>query len=542
LKDATSILDLACGNGTMAIGFAQANPNCHIVGIDYAPENIRVAKEAAEILGVADRCTFVCAPVYDFATHQMDAGLPALVTMHGPFNGVFIGEFLEHIANVSGFLNSLHALVGIGTRVCASMPAGAYSEIAARDMPIKKGHVHHFRPDDLGALFRDQENAVTQYLEAGLSPRWSLIGTWVVAYDVTTNPIGERPIAQRLLTTRPYSALSVGIIAESAIDLRRCLMSVWPIADEIVIGDTGAKEGELEALCQEFNHIRIVPVGDVHALRGGFSEARNTVLKAAKGEWFFWIDTDEVAVRPESLHRYLEGSVFNGYALKQNHLMLDSPKTFDTPVRIFRRLPSIEFYGCIHEQPQMGDCNGDITPALQLDDLQIAHVHGYLTESIRRQKCLQRNLPLLARDQQVFPDRRLGKVLVIRDFLNLAQWEVEEAGGVLTARVKERLQGAVAMFEKHFADPADKYHALARPFYEAALKHVAGAFEAEFSFGAQQNGLQGRPKPERVWVRNQEQLQALLARRMAEWTKPMQPDPIDVNPIVAADVQHAVPV
>jgi hypothetical protein len=223
--------------------------------------------------------------------------------------------------------------------------------------------------------------------------------------------------------------------------------------------------------------------------------------------------------------------VFNGYALKQNHLMLDSPRTFDTPVRVFRKQPAIQFYGCVHEQPQMGDCNGDIIPALQLSDAEIAHVLGYLTEEIRRSKCLTRNLPLVIQDQAVFPDRRLGKLLLLRDFLNLATWETEANGGKLTDTAKSRLQQCVGLFEKHFSDPADKYHALGRPFYEAALKHVNGSLEVQFSFGAQVNGLKGQPRPERVWVRTKDDMDAILRRRVEEWTKPMKAEPIDCEPI-----------
>jgi 2-polyprenyl-3-methyl-5-hydroxy-6-metoxy-1,4-benzoquinol methylase len=530
LKDATHILDLACGNGSMAMALAQANPNAHVVGVDYAQGNIDVATRAAAQLGLGDRCTFVCAPVYDYTTHKPHAGLGALVTRYGPFDGVFIGEFLEHIANVTGFLNAVHQMVGPARVVC-TVPSGPYCELNARDVPYKRGHVHHFRPRDLEALFSGQQNIVTEYLEAGLSARWSLLGTWVIAYDSSSTPIGDRPLAERIRTTRPMSKLSVGIIASEATDLRRCLGSIWSIADEIVIGNTGCKPDELAQVIAEFPKSRSIEIGDVSSLEGGFSEARNKVLRACTGEWFFWIDTDEVLVKAECLHRYLDATTFNGFAMRQNHLMLDSPKSFDTPMRVFRRMPTIQFYGCVHEQPQMGHCNGDILPSLQLVDAEIAHVLGYLTEDIRRRKCLQRNLPLLAQDQQVFPDRRLGKVLVIRDFLNLAQWEVEESGGRLTARAKSRLQAAIGMFEKHFSDPTDKYHVLARPFYEAALKHVAGSMEVEFSFAAQVNGLQGRPKPERVWVRNREQLEALLRTRVDTWTKPLHQDAIDCEPI-----------
>ena len=543
IKGATRILDVACGNGAFALSFAQANPQCHVVGIDYAQGNIDVATETARMLGLSDRVTFLCAPAYDFESHQPDPHFVTLIRRGEKFDAVFIGEFLEHIVNVQGFLDAIHPALTPNARVVCTMPCGPFIELADKDMPVKKGHVHHFRPDDLSAIFGEQTDLKVEYLDFGRAMRGAYIGHWVVAYTPSGVPLGPRPIAKRLLVTRPMLDLSVGILANQTIDIRQCLESVWRMADEIIIADTGCKPGALEAVCAEYPKTRVIQVGPVHGLKGGFSEARNRTLQAATGYWFLWIDTDEVLVRPQDLHTYLQGGVFNGYALKQNHLMLDQPKTFDTPIRIFKKQEAIRFYGCIHEQPQMHDCNGEIIPTLQLSDVEIAHVLGYLTEDIRRQKCIERNLPLLVRDQKEFPDRRLGKVLVLRDFLNLATWEMESNGGKMTDLVKQRLQNVVSMFETYFSDPADKHHVLARPFYEAALRKVNGALEVEFSFIAQANGLQGRPRPERAWVRTKDQLEALLKHRVHQWTKPMQPLPIDCEPIEQASVvpfPHAV--
>lgn len=537
LKDRTAILDLACGNGTFALAFAQANPAVHVLGVDYSQGNIDVARQVAAEMGLADRLTFLCAPVYDFTTHQPTADLAALKD-YGPFDGVFIGEFLEHIANVSGFLSSVHAVAQAGARIVCTMPSGPFGELAARDIPLKRGHVHHYRPDDLEALFGAQAALDVAYLPGGMSTRGSNVGHWILAYETNGQPIGERPIAKRLLTTRPKRALSVGVLAGDTTDLRRCLESVWRVCDEIVLGDTGAERSDLELVAASFPRTRIVPVGDVKTLPGGFSEARNRVLEACTGDWFLWIDTDERLMHGEALGKYLQGGVFTGYGLKQNHLMLDTPNTFDTPIRVFRRQPDIQFYGCIHEQPQQGDCNGDILPSLQLYDVDIAHT-GYLNEDIRRDKALRRNLPLLIQDAKMFPDRRLGKVLILRDALNLGVWAMEAAGGKLTSEAKAYFQQVIAIFEAHLADPADKYHGIARPFYEQALRRVAGAFEVEVAFAAGQHGLKGRAAPERVWVRSPDQIAPLLAHKVQTWTKPFQPaPPLDVEPLPVDDTVY----
>jgi glycosyltransferase involved in cell wall biosynthesis len=408
-------------------------------------------------------------------------------------------------------------------------------ELAPKDSPLQKGHVHHFRPIDLTAVFGTQGDVVVDYLEQGVSVRGSAIGHWIVQYTPNGQPLGERPLAQRIFTTRPRMALSVGMIVNDVTDLRRCFDTIWPIADEIVIGDTGAgaKLDEFAA----YRKVRIVPVGQVHTLRGGFAEARNTVLRACTGAWFLWIDADEVLVGIQNLQKYLEGGAFTGYALKQNHLMLDNPLTFDTPVRVFRRQDDIQFYGCIHEQPQQGDCNGDITPALQLEDVKIAHT-GYLHEGIRRSKALQRNLPLLVRDQQEFPDRRLGKLLVLRDYTNLAMWEREGMGGAMTPKARTYYGQAIGLFEAEFFDPNDKYHALARPFYEQALQMLNGAIEVEVGMACGVQGLNGhRAKAERFWVRKPEDIAPVLEFRQRKLLEAFQQPPVDVEPWTAP--QHA---
>lgn len=539
LAGCSRVLDVACGNGAFALALALADPTRHVVGIDYATENIRVAREAAAEMGVADRCTFIAGAAYDFATHQAHPDLDQALAL-GPFDGVFAGEFCEHTANL-GWLMSVHRAVRAGGRVVLTMPAGPFVELAPKESPLQEGHVHHFRPMDLSAVFGTQEGLVVDYLEQGMSVRGSNIGHWIVQYTPNGQPFGERPLAQRIFTTRPRLSLSVGMIVNDVTDLRRCFESIWPIADEIVLGDTGAGPGldEFAAL----RKVRVVPVGAVHDLRGGFAEARNAVLAACTGEWFLWVDADETLVGMPNLQKYLEGGAFTGYAITQNHLMLDNPLTFDTPVRVFRKRDDIQFYGCIHEQPQQGDCNGDITPALQLHDVKIAHT-GYLHEGIRRDKALRRNLPLLMRDQDVYGDRRLGKLLVLRDYVNLAMWEREAHGGRMTPKARTYYTQAIGLFEAEFLDPADKYHALARPFYEQALQMLSGAIEVEFGAALGVQGLKGqRAKAERFWVRKPEHAQTLLEWRTKELLKVFTPEAVDVEPWEpATEPIHAVAV
>lgn len=531
------ILDLACGNGAFAILLAEADPTRTLVALDYSAKNIEVAKAAAARHGVADRIDFQHAVVCDLESGALEAEIGAA------YDGVFLGEFCEHVAGVTRLLNEVAERVGPGVRVVITVPSGPFTDVLPVGVPLQKGHVHHFRPRDVQRMFGAQPSYTLDYLDCGFSPRGPALGHWIIRYQTSDVPIGDRDLTHWHQTIRPQQRLSVGILAHNATaTLPSCLASIHGIADEIVIAacEDSHDLDELARLAERFK-ASVVLIPHVAQLEGGFSQARNITLQAATGDWFAWIDADETLVGT-ALCKYLQSGVFRGYALKQNHLMLDMPSHFDTPVRVFKTGPDIEFYGCVHEQPQQGDCNGDILPTLQLFDVQIAHT-GYLHEGIRRQKSLQRNLPLLVRDREVFGDRLLGKVLWVRDYVTQAAWRVEDLGGRPDAKVWEMYQAAIALFETHFLDPAHRFHALARPFYEQAVSKVRGAIEVETAMGGAVQGLRGRrAEPRRFWVRTPEQIKPLLDHYQAQALKVYAPVVIDVEPVVPVETREAVAV
>lgn len=527
-----NIFDAACGNGSFAILLAQADPDRRVTAVDFSPANIEAARRAAETLGVADRITFVCAPVWDMDNQKPSDWL--LSQPSATYDGLFCGEFLEHVASTTGLVNALERLVKHMGRVVWTCPFGPLSSLCPRTSDLHRSHVHHFRPADLEAVF-GQKNAYNRLALPwqNVSGRGESVGQWIVTYRCD-GPTGERPFERRILQ-RPYLRLTAGIIANTPLDIRRCLDAIWPYVDEVVLGDCGLRPVELVSILAEFpRKVRVISIGSVPDLPGGFSEARNRVLEAATGDWFLWIDTDEILCGQASMGKYLDGPVFNGYVVPQNHLYLDGPMSTDIPIRVFRVRPEIQFYGCIHEQPQWGDANGDITPALRLADVQIAHT-GYLHEGIRREKAISRNLPLLVRDQQMFPERELGKVLVLRDHANIATWAKEQNGGHLTQDGQFHMGQVIAIFEANFADPSHRYHVVARPFYEAALREVNGSIELELGMVGCPNGLgNAKAKAQRVWARTPAQVRTLLQSQIDAMLAPLEQGPalMDVEPIV----------
>ncbi len=532
LEGCSHVLDVACGNGSFAIALAAAHPEMRVTAVDYSQGNIDVANAAAQDYGVSDRVTFICSPVWDFDQQQMSAWWDGFAADGRRFDGMFVGEFVEHVANPSLLIDRLEEACVMGARVIYTCPNGPLMEMCHRNKPYLQSHLHHFAADDIVNVWGPKQDRSFELLPwPDKSPAGSSCGQWFIGYAVSGAKAGYRDYPHRILTTRPRKTLSVGILALNAEhDIVKCIDSIWALADEIIVGDTGSKDRTRE-LVAHIPRVRVIDVQPVSEHPDGFAGARNDVLNAASGEWFFWIDTDEVLAGAHALPFYLESEVYQGFAVYQNHLQLDAPRHADSPVRIFRRRPDIQFYGCVHEQPQMGDCNGDIVPVLQIEDAQIAHM-GYLVEGIRRNKMANRNFPLLLKDRERFPDRRLGKVLVLRDLVNLADYSAESHGGKYPPHAIEYLKRAIAMFEAEFADPSDKFHSHARPWYERALKTLRIGYEAEMAFLAKEGGLNGdRSKAQRVWVRDPQDFRRLIDWQADQMLKQFASQPVRVTPL-----------
>ncbi len=550
----THVLDVACGNGAMAILLAKTYPTIRVTGIDYSEGNIAAARAAADEFGFADRLTFIHAPFWDFEQQipeqsKADAR-PLCLGANGErvtFDGAFVGEFLEHVGDCAGLVDAVEQQLAPAARVVYTCPHGPFnSDLLARGTPIHRGHVHQFCHDDIDHVFGLKRDLQITPLPIGVTRRGADVGHWMITYRTAElgdvkRPARPRDLAHRAVTCRPLQRLSVGlIVGPSEPDLRRCLESVWGQADEIVIGDCGMDASE-RAVAQEFG-ARIIDVGPVANHPQGFAGARNAVLKASIGEWFLWIDADERLLGGIGIRKYLGSGPYNGFALHQNHLLIDGQNHYDTPIRLFRTKPTIQFYGCVHEQPQMGDANGDIVPALEIADVSIAHT-GYLVESVRRDKMMRRNLPLLKLDQKVYPERRLGRLLWLRDFVNLSDYEKEQHGGQLTPKCRDLLRKTIALFEMEFASPSDKYHALARPWYENALKQLGIGYEIELALGGRRGGLKNtHAKPRRIWVRQHADIEAIVQHELADIKAQMHPEPLKTDPFVDEPVEHAAAV
>lgn len=266
--------------------------------------------------------------------------------------------------------------------------------------------------------------------------------------------------------------VSVCLIVKNAqATLYRCLDSVKPIADEIIVCDTGSTDHTLEIAREYTDQVYQILWED------DFAAARNHSVERATKEWILWIDADEYLLGGENLDKYLRDNLYNGYVIRQHHHAIDAQFKPDVPVRLYRNGLGVRFFGCVHEHPET-ELNQGVTPAVVLSDVHIVH-DGYVTEGIRRQRFL-RNLPLLLKDRKRHPNRRLGLVFLARDYLHLARYDLERTRGQLTDKARKYLERAVHIHREHFRSPEDPLHSYSFPLYQSALELLGEGFDLSY--------------------------------------------------------------
>lgn len=95
--------------------------------------------------------------------------------------------------------------------------------------------------------------------------------------------------------------ISLGmIVRDASATLERCLESVAPYVDEIVIGLGGESTDNTEEIARKFTD-KIIPI----QWHDDFAEARNIVLKATTGDYYLWLDADDELIGGEHMRRLI---------------------------------------------------------------------------------------------------------------------------------------------------------------------------------------------------------------------------------------------
>jgi tetratricopeptide (TPR) repeat protein len=177
------------------------------------------------------------------------------------------------------------------------------------------------------------------------------------------------------------------IVRDNAATLRPCLASIRPWVDEMIVVDTGSKD-ETPSIAQEYGaRLFHFPWCD------DFSAARNESLRHARGEWLFWMDSDDT-ITPENGRKLRD--LANGphpvgivaYVM-QVHCPMRSGEGFGgltvvDHIKLFRNHPRIRFEFRIHEQvlPSIRRLGGEVA----WTDIFVDHSGSDQTEAGRRRK------------------------------------------------------------------------------------------------------------------------------------------------------------
>jgi len=174
--------------------------------------------------------------------------------------------------------------------------------------------------------------------------------------------------------------------------IRPCLESIRPWVDEMVVVDTGSTDQtpqiatELGARLYHF------------AWCDDFAAARNESLRHARGQWLFWMDSDDTIVEE------------NGRKLRELAYRLHGPRTLGfvmqvqcpgeragdvtvvDHVKMFRNHAEIRFEFRLHEQvlPSIRELGGEV----QWTDISVIHSGADRTLAGRRRK-YERDLRIL---------------------------------------------------------------------------------------------------------------------------------------------------
>ena len=210
------------------------------------------------------------------------------------------------------------------------------------------------------------------------------------------------------------------IVRDNADTIRPCLESIRDWVDEMVIVDTGSTDGTPE-ICRELG-ARVFH----WPWRDDFSAARNESLGHARGEWLFWMDSDDTI--PEECGRKLRSLVNGehaddtlGYVLQVHCPGRDQDEvTVVDHVKLFRNRPDLSFEFRIHEQvlPSIRRAEGEV----EFTDIYVVHSGSDPSPEGRRKK-IDRDLRILEAELHERPDHPFALFNLGMTYADAEQYE-----------------------------------------------------------------------------------------------------------------------
>ncbi|WP_193726705.1 tetratricopeptide repeat-containing glycosyltransferase family 2 protein [Paenibacillus guangzhouensis] len=192
------------------------------------------------------------------------------------------------------------------------------------------------------------------------------------------------------------------ITKNEAMHLDACLQSVQGLVSEIIIVDTGSTDGTQEIARQYGAQLIETDWLD------DFAAMRNIGLSVATAPWILVLDADERCDdwTPEQLRLLMSHDDVAGWSLQLvnfYHLAPEPSYATDAVCRLFRNDPRIRFRGLIHEEVYES-IQAEQVGHVPFTDLRILH-YGYLPEVIERKHKNERNLSIIQKALQLYPNQ-----------------------------------------------------------------------------------------------------------------------------------------
>lgn len=486
LPDGCVVLDYGCAHGHYTINLAKRFPEIRFIGVDITESNIEKARKWASDERLQN-VEFHHDCIGDEG--KLQNGSLTLNT----FDCVIAAEVIEHVGDPRHLITSLMQYATNDALMIYTTPFGPWEAMGYEEHWPWRAHVWHFERADWRDMVGHFPNYNVVSIPSGVSKWGDSLGSYVITHgidrDAAISPIDYQ---RKLSEQAPMQTVSLCmIVKDGEADIKRCLDSVKDIVSEVIIGiDRSTTDNTQQVINDWHSNNNLWPAITVMhidpAVETGFDEARNAVIEQAVGDWILWMDVDELLVHPQNIYKYLRNNQYNGYAVKQHHFAVEPlgvMKT-DMPVRLFRNGIGVKFFGVVHEHPEI-ELNEGVGHVTVLPDIEIAH-YGYTTEAIRQAR-FKRNIELMVRDREKYPDRILGKFLWMRDLSLLCKHELE-ATGRITDNMRQMATDGIVLWEWLVDEGHLRMSIDGMEFYSLLAKINGTGFDFGFTYDVNKEG------------------------------------------------------
>lgn len=473
------LLDFGCAHGHYTIPLAQAFPEIEFFGYDVSDRAISAANKWKEREQLKNVYFAQITPETQLSTYM------------GSVNIVLAGEVLEHVPNPIKLLENFRGILEPGGVIIATTPTGRWEHSGTVEFRTGREHLAHFEKQDLYDMFPGHELRIL-CAPATSDASGEALGSLVwqlrpsIENDNTMRPFFMPSYERKLKHYAPRETVSACIIVKDGEQtIRKCVESFVDWVDEIIIAvDPTTKDrtyNVLEQLATDYpNRPFLIFELDEPVIKSGFDTARNITVDCAGGDWILWCDADEEVHNPAGIHKLARPSMHRAFGFAQVHYSLDPQEvlTTDYPMRMFRNCNGIKFYGMVHEHPEVEPGKG-IPTAIVRPELKFLHA-GYVTETVRRAR-FQRNLPLLHKDRERYPTRKLNRFLWLRDLAQGIVFEQQQMGGGVAPHHTDRAMEGIELFEQMIDGSTPKMIADAMPYYSLCVMTLNTGFESNIT-------------------------------------------------------------